>query len=117
MSGPVIQLVFSNAIEGRQDEFNDWYDNVHVPDLLAIPGVLSAHRYELLDTAINQNPAMPAPTHRYLCIYEMEGDVDAIMAKVQESVLSGGIVMTDAMDVMESRLSFWSPLGAKVTSA
>ena len=117
MSGPIIQLVFSNAIEGRDDEFNDWYDNVHVPDLLGIPGVLSAQRYDLLDTAISRNPAMPSPTHRYLCIYEMEGDVDAIMAKVQESVMSGGIVMTDAMDVMESRLSFWSARGAKATSA
>ena len=117
MSDPTIQLVFSNAIEGREDEFNEWYDNVHVPDLLAIPGVLSAHRYDLLETAINRNPAMPAPTHRYLCIYEMEGDVDAIMAKVQESVLSGGIVMTEAMDVMESRLSFWSSRGPKRTSA
>jgi hypothetical protein len=117
MSGPIIQLVFSNPIEGREEEFNEWYDNVHVPDLLAIPGLLSAHRYDLQDAAINRNPAMPAPTHRYLCIYEMEGDVDTIMAKVQDSVLSGGITMTDAMDVMQSRLSFWSPRGPKVTSA
>lgn len=116
MKGPIIQLVFSNAKEGRDEEFNDWYDNVHVPDLLAIPGVLSAQRYDLLETAINRDPAMPAPAHRYLCVYEMEGDVDAIMAKIQESVLSGGIVMTDAMDVMESRLSFWSPRGPKAIS-
>ncbi len=117
MNGPIIQLVFSNAVEGRDDEFNDWYDNVHVPDLLGIPGVLSAQRYDLLETAINKNPAMPPPAHRYLCVYEMEGDVDAIMAKIQESVLAGGIVMTDAMDAMESRLSFWSPRGPKATSA
>lgn len=115
MADPIIQLVFSNAIEGRDEEFNDWYDNVHVRDLLAIPGFRSAHRYDLLDTAINKNPAMPPPAHRYLCIYEMEGDVDAIMAKVQESVMSGGIMMTDAMDAVESRLSFWSPRGPKVS--
>jgi hypothetical protein len=117
MNDPIIQLVFSNAVEGRDEEFNDWYDNVHVPDLLAIPGVLSAHRYDLLETEINRDPAMPAPTHRYLCVYEMEGDIDATMAKIQESVLSGGIMMTDAMDMMESRLSFWSPRGSKIEPA
>jgi hypothetical protein len=117
MSDPIIQLVFSNPTEGREDEFNDWYDNVHIPDLLAIPGILSAHRYDLLDTAINRDPAMPPPAHRYLCVYEMEGNADAIMAKVRESVMSGGIAMTDAMDALQSRLSFWSPRGQKVTPA
>ena len=34
MSDKFIQVVFSNPVEGKDDEFNDWYDNVHIPDLL-----------------------------------------------------------------------------------
>ena len=49
MADRFIQIVFSNPAEGKDDEFNDWYDNVHIPDLLAIPGMLSAQRYKLHD--------------------------------------------------------------------
>jgi len=35
-----IQIVFSNPFEGKDDEFNEWYDNVHLPQVLAMPGVI-----------------------------------------------------------------------------
>jgi len=44
MSEKFIQVVFSNPVEGRDAEFNDWYDNVRIPELLAVPGMLSAKR-------------------------------------------------------------------------
>ncbi|KAJ8472900.1 hypothetical protein ONZ45_g16494 [Pleurotus djamor] len=31
-------------------QFNDWYDNVHIPDLLTAPGVLAAVRYKATDS-------------------------------------------------------------------
>jgi hypothetical protein len=31
----------------RADEFNRWYDEVHVPDVLAANGVVAAQRYKL----------------------------------------------------------------------
>ena len=34
-------LVLSNAGDGKEDEFNDWYDNVHVPHMLNVPGILN----------------------------------------------------------------------------
>ena len=40
-------LVFSNATAGQDAEFNQWYDSVHVPDVLDVPGVESAQRYDL----------------------------------------------------------------------
>ena len=29
----------------REAQWNEWYDNVHLPDALACPGVLSGRRY------------------------------------------------------------------------
>src|SRR5215471_1775199 len=95
-----LYLVFSNPVEGKEDEFNEWYDTVHMPEVLATPGMLTAQRFKLRETEITHHSGMPAPTHRYLLVYQMEGDVDAIMAKVQAAAMSGEMVMNDALDVM-----------------
>jgi len=51
----------------REDEFNDWYSNVHVPDLLEIPGFVSAIRYV--------NPDLSAwESGKYVTIYNIETD-------------------------------------------
>ena len=50
----------------REKEFNDWYDNVHVPDVIEPPGVLSGTRYE------NTNPA--EGRGKYIASYEIESD-------------------------------------------
>jgi len=47
MAYKFIQVVFSNPVADREDEFNEWYDNVHIPELLTVPGMLSATRYAL----------------------------------------------------------------------
>jgi hypothetical protein len=38
-------LVFSNAAEGQDEEFNRWYDAKHLPDVLAVPGIVDGQRY------------------------------------------------------------------------
>jgi hypothetical protein len=111
-----IQIVFSNPAEGKDDEFNEWYDNVHIPELLAIPGMLSAQRYKLRDAEIYRMEGATPPEHGYLLIYEMEGDVDAIMQKIQENVVAGKINMADCLDMSSWRLSFWTPEGPKVNA-
>lgn len=44
------------------DEFNRWYDTVHIPALLACPGWLSARRYVVIDGG-----------PKYLAMYEVAG--------------------------------------------
>lgn len=114
MADTFIQMVFSNPLPGRDDEFNEWYDNVHVPQLLAVPGMLSAQRYALRDTEMYRAPGGSIPEHRYAIIYEMAGDIDAIMQRIREEVAAGHIVMHDSLDMNSWRLAFWTPYGAKV---
>jgi hypothetical protein len=42
-------------------EFNEWYNKEHLPELLSVPGILSAARYE----AVKGGP-------QYLACYELE---------------------------------------------
>lgn len=108
MADKFVQVVFSNPVAGREDEFNEWYDNVHIPELLTVPGMLSATRYALHEAEIYHVAGGVAPEHKYMCIYEMEGDVDAIMVKIRESVASGQVHMSESLDLPSSRLSFWT---------
>ena len=36
------------AGEGNEEAYNRWYDEVHVPDLKAVPGIVSARRFKVL---------------------------------------------------------------------
>ncbi|UGQ11855.1 hypothetical protein LO772_34690 [Yinghuangia sp. ASG 101] len=115
MADRTLYMVFSNPLEGRDDEFNAWYDTVHVRDVLAVPGMVSAQRYDLRDTEMYR--AAGGGAHRYCVVYEMDGDPDVVMAKVRESVASGAMVMHEALDLRSVSMSFWSPRGPQVRSS
>ena len=51
----------------REAEFNDWYDNVHLPDMLEVPGMIKATRWKSADNKENE-------VRRYLALYELETD-------------------------------------------
>ena len=57
----VVQL---DVDENHLAEFNDLYDNEHVPSLLGVSGVVSGQRYEIDSDAEDQL--------RYLAVYELE---------------------------------------------
>ena len=38
-------IVLTNPVDGREDEYNDWYTNVHLDDVLKVPGVVAAQRF------------------------------------------------------------------------
>jgi len=48
--------------EADEAEFNEWYNEQHLPERMAIPGYVSARRFKLEDG----NNAL-----KYLCIWEM----------------------------------------------
>jgi hypothetical protein len=74
-----LMVVMSNAVPGREDEFNDWYTNEHVVDAVEkLPGFVAAQRYEL-------SPTQFEPTqYRYLAIYRIPGDR---LEEAQSSIL------------------------------
>lgn len=65
-----IMLAMTNAVPGREEEFNDWYTNEHLREVAQAPGIRAAQRFELAST---QRYIGEYPFH-YLAIYEIETD-------------------------------------------
>jgi hypothetical protein len=63
-----IVLVYTNCADpAREAEFNEWYNNTHVPDMLQAEGFVAATRYQLLGE--------PGPGQgKFLAVYEVEAE-------------------------------------------
>ena len=51
----------------REKEFNDWYSDIHVPDMLEVPGMIQATRWVSAHSGEGQH-------RKYLAMYELEAD-------------------------------------------
>lgn len=74
----LLYIVLTNATPGDDEQFNDWYTNTHIPDVLAVPGFVAAQRFRLVD-----HPALRPYPFRYLAIYEvLAGEAEAAFAEL-----------------------------------
>jgi hypothetical protein len=97
-----ILAVFSNPTSPEtEDEFNSWYDTIHLKELLAIPGVVAAKRYRLAD-----GPQPTPPEQRYLTLYELEAETGAVLAALGSRMTPP----SPALDTGSARLMFWEPI-------
>lgn len=62
-------VVLTSPVEGREDEYNDWYTNSHLDDVLKAAGFTAAQRFSFVPSKLSRNPAAP-----YLAIYEVDAD-------------------------------------------
>jgi hypothetical protein len=111
-------LVFTNPVAGTDDEFNRWYDDVHVPEVLAVKGVVAAQRYEVavLETPENDiGPAPAGPDHRYLVVYKLDRDANSVMVDFVAALASGEMSLHPALDMSTVGMSSWTPHGPERT--
>lgn len=87
-----IFVVFTNSKDGQDDAFNNWYDQHHVREIVALDGFVSGQRYELHP---EQRPGQVGPPWRYLAIYEIRGDVPKLHQLLKER--SGTFVKSSAL--------------------
>jgi hypothetical protein len=80
-------FVLANCVAGREAEFNDWYDNVHVPDMLSVPGILSCTRARFSD--VEFLPGSRVEDYRYVTIYDVEANDDAGFERIAENLRTG----------------------------
>jgi hypothetical protein len=80
-----VMVVKTGCEPGREDEYNDWYRNTHIPEVLAVPGFVGARRYK-----VHQGADGAPPSHLYLSIYEIEADdLTAPMAELRARSVAG----------------------------
>lgn len=56
--------VLINPIEGREADFNDWYTNVHIRDVMRFPGSIRVQ--QLIASTVQLTP----PSHKYFTLYD-----------------------------------------------
>ncbi len=87
-------VVLTRPVEGREDEFNQWYNDVHLDDVLKIPGFTAAQRFRIVGEPVNTENAW-----KYYAVYEVDHDdpqsvLDEMIARVGTDLMP----MTEAMD-------------------
>jgi len=90
MSQQYALIVYTSPAQGREDDFNAWYDGVHLAEFAALPGVVSARRFQVAA------PASGEP--QYAAIYELSSHPDEVMAAMFARVSDGTMHMSDAVD-------------------
>jgi hypothetical protein len=108
-------IVLSNPIDQDHDaEYNAWYDATHLEEVTSVPGIVRARRYRLENDGVGQKPS----EHRYLAIYELEGDAGPAIAEMKRRAASGEIAVSPTLDRANSAawlfslLSEWPPPGS-----
>jgi hypothetical protein len=87
-------VVRSVPVAGREEEYNRWYSERHLQDVIAVPGFVSAQRFRLADPA-----ADGAPPQTYMAIYTMRTDQpEALLETLRELVETGRMEMSEALD-------------------
>ena len=87
-------LVYTSPVEGKEDEYNNWYDEVHVKEFAALPGVISGQRF-------NVAGGQPSP---YAAIYELSGTPEEVFAAMNASIKDGSMHMSDAIDAKSAQI-------------
>jgi hypothetical protein len=96
-------VVLSNCVPGTDEAFNKWYREVHLPQFLQTPDVVSATRYELAEYQITErdgsvvvvpsdHAGMP---YRYLAIYSIDtDDISGVLNNAASRFNDGKIIMS-----------------------
>jgi hypothetical protein len=100
-----IMVVQSRPDPKREDEYNAWYEGTHIPEILAIPGFVSARRYRLHD-------ADGDPTrHNYLSIYELDADdITSPVRELQARAVAGQTTKNDVKMDPPANVVLWDAI-------
>lgn len=103
-------LVLTNPKPGQDAEYNCWYDEVHLGDVVDVPGFVAAQRFRIED-------AEDFSGYRYLSIYDVESDdPKATFAALTARAGTDTMEISSALDPNAS-LSLWRAIGPVVTKS
>ena len=104
-------IVMTRPVEGREQEYNDWYQDAHLPDLVSVYGVKSAQRFRLSRTVVANREPLP-----YLAIYDIEtDDIDKTLDDLRARVGTGEIFVSPALSKEDYFGAVYEEFGARVT--
>jgi hypothetical protein len=89
MSHEYTLIVYTSPVEGREEEYNAWYDDIHLREFSALPGVIGGRRFKVAAGGKAQ----------YAAVYELSSHPDQVMAAMNAGIKNGTVHMSDALDL------------------
>ena len=86
-SPPTYLIVQTGPVEGCEDDYNRWYENVHIPEVLDLPGFVAAQRFKLSGV---QRGSETLPHNNYLVIYELTIDPGEALERITATASERG---------------------------
>jgi len=97
----------AGPVEGRETEFHEWYETVHVPEVLALPQFIRAVRYAPRDSLEGLSPG---PTG-HMTIFEVEApDVSQALGTLSDALPS--LTMSDSLDLATAHVRAYEFVGS-----
>ena len=104
-------VVSSYPVAGREAEYNDWYQNIHLGELVSLKGFVSARRFRLAAKLV-EGEAAP-----YMAIYEIEtDDVEAVLEHLKNEAYNSRINMSEAIDTSRTTAVVYEEFGDVVSA-
>lgn len=99
MSHEYTLIVYTSPADGREDDYNTWYDDVHLAEFSALPGVMNGRRFKVAGDGKPQ----------YAAIYQLSSHPDQVMAAMNDAIKDGSMHMSDAIDLASVSMTTLTP--------
>ena len=101
-------LVFSRARPGCEAEFNAWYSDRHIPDVLKLaPEIRAARRYSLNTIAAPEG----MPVWQYLTVYDIDAaQVGAVLERMNAAMGTPDMPISDTGDLSVTAVLHAAPM-------
>ena len=100
--GRFVFVVQTNPVAGRDREYNEWYDEIHLKEVCSFPGFIGARRFRRIDAN---------GEHAYLAIYELEtDDPQRDLAALTAAAGTDRVRMTDALDLTSATTALFEQI-------
>lgn len=91
-----VLVVLTNPVAGREDDFNDWYTNIHTRDALRFRGSIAQQRFVYAADQVQDYPN--GFVSKYLALYEVY-DAWRFCQEHVENALTTRMVVEDSIDI------------------
>jgi hypothetical protein len=91
-----VLVVLTNAVPGRDDDFNDWYTNIHTRDAMRFRGSIAQQRFRFAKDQVQSFP--DGFVAKYLALYEVF-DAARFAQEHVDNALTTRMVVEDSIDI------------------
>lgn len=109
---PKCKLVaITRPLPGKEAEYHDWYQNTHLPEVISLPGGVSAQRFKLVAKLMGNDE------NEFLAIYDFDCDNPAeLLGAFGQAAQSGKMTPGTAQDMATCYTALFMEHGEVVTA-